>query len=162
METLRKSGVPLAESAQRYVFLLDEYFVAHPEADASDPAESLARMLYEYDPSTRIAIDRWHGKTEEPVAAPSTGPRPRQKITGAEWITMVHEDKMDYVSEAMQVLEKQRVPMEKTLYGYTDALDKLFTEKPELPASDSVVALASYLYDSEPKAREVLEALRLQ
>ncbi len=62
----------------------------------------------------------------------------------------------------MRVLEGQRVPMEKGIYAYTDALDKLFTEKPEWPAADGVVALASYLYNTEPRAKEVLEALRLE
>ena len=74
---------------------------------------------------------------------------------------MVHHDKLEYVAGAMTGLQNQHVPMKRSLYAYVDALDKLFTEAPELPASDSVAALASLLYRSEPQAKEVLDALRL-
>ena len=163
MESLRARGIPLKESTQGYVFLLEEYFLAHPEAPASDPTAVLATLVYERDMSARSAIDRWRAAPDKvPVSVPAEISKLPKKITGAEWITLIHTEKMEYVAGAMAALQNQRVPMKRSLYGYVDALDKLFTEKPELPASDSVVALASFLYESEPKARQVLEALRLE
>ena len=164
MEVLRVHGVPLKEPYQRYAFLLDEYFLAHPEASASDPAVSLAALIYERDPEARIPLDRWRLGPLEKTPIPSLDffDKHPPKITGAEWIVMVHSAKMAYVDEAMTVLRNQRVPIKKSLYAYVDALDKLFTDKPELPAFDSVASLASLLYESEPEAKQVLEALRLE
>ena len=176
MDRLRAAGVPLKESYQEYVFFLDERFLAHPELPASDPAEALAAFIYERDIDARIPIDRWKASSElgvrssEKVAGQPQTSNPllrtpnaqlRTKFTGAEWITMVHNEKMEYVGEAMAILQNQHVPMKRSHYGYVDALDVFFTEHPELPASDSVAALASLLYGSEPQAREVLDALRL-
>jgi hypothetical protein len=163
MDTLRAHGIPLKESYQGYVFLLEEHFLAHPDEDASKPAEVLAALVYERDGSSRIPIDQWRADPDKlPIPEPAgAGERP-PKITGAEWITLVHNEKMEYVAGAMEILRNQHVPMKRSLYGYVDALDKLFTEKPELSASDSVVALASFLYGTEPEARQVLEALRLE
>jgi len=163
MDKLRQHGIPLKEEAYGYVFLLDEYFTAQPETPADDAPKVLADLVYERDIDARIPIDRWRmypdGTLTEEAKAAKDQPK---DFTGAEWVTMVHEDKLDYVSGAMSVLKNQRVPMEKELYAYTDALDALFTEKPELSASDSVRALASLLYETEPEARKVLEALRLE
>ena len=163
MDELRRHGIPLKESAQGYTFLLDEYFLARPDAPAGDAAEAFAEFLYDHDADARLAIDRWRMNPEGTVTeeAKAFDRRPN-KLTGAEWITMVQQDKLDYVSGAIEVLKNQRVPMEKGAYAYADALDKLFTENPELPASDSVVALGSLLRNTEPEAREVLEALRLE
>ena len=83
-------------------------------------------------------------------------------MTGAEWVTLVQDDKLTYVAGAMNTLRSQRVPMKRSLHAYTGELDRMFTRKPELPAWDSVVALASFLYKTEPEARQVLEALRLK
>ncbi len=162
MDQLHRHGVPLKEEAQGYVFLLDEYFIAHPETPADDAVKVLTDLVYERDIDARIPIDRWHGDPEGTTTEESKIQDSRPKFTGAEWVTMTHEDKLDYVSEAMAVLKDQRVPMEKELYAYVDELDSLFTEKPELPAFDSVRAMASMLYDTETEARKVLEALRLE
>ena len=163
MDKLRQYGIPLQEEAQGYVFLLDEFFTAQPETPADDAPKVLADLVYERDIEARIPIDRWRmyregALTEEAKAAMG---RPKD-FTGAEWVTMVHDDKLDYVTGAIKLLKDQNVPMEKEVYAYTDALDALFTEKPELSASDSVRALASVLYETEPEARKVLEALRLE
>ncbi len=163
MDNLRLHGVPLKESYQKYVFLLDEYFLAHPDADASDPSTVLAGIVYERDASARIPIDSWRADPDSvppPEIVQADGPP--KKIIGGEWITMTFNEKRDYVEGAMTALQNQRVPMKKSLYGYVDALDKFFTQNPDLPASNSVVALASFLYRSESDARQVLEALRLQ
>ncbi len=169
MDYLRNQNVPVKESYQKYIFILDEYFLAHPEESASSPPDVLAVIIYERDPEARAAIDRWKRNLEFGVTGTEFVDKPSKTInsvqtafTGAEWITMVHEDKLKYVSEAMEMLARQRVPMRKSLYAYVDALDKLFTEKPELRADDSVIALASYLYQTEPEARNILEALRLE
>lgn len=163
MDVLHARGVPLKESYQGYVFLLDEYFSVHPEADASDPAETLAALVYERDKSSRLPIDRWRADPNKPPVPDldAMDGKP-QKITGAEWITLVQHDKLAYVAQAMNMLRDQRVPMKRSLHAYTSELDMMFTRKPELPAWDSVVALASYLYRTEPEARQVLEALRLK
>ncbi len=163
MDELRRHGIPLKEEAQHYVFLLDEYFTVDPAAPAGDAVRTLADLVYERDPDARLSIDRWRMNPESTLTeeARIQDAQPR-KLTGAEWVTMVHEDKMEYVSEAMKVLKGQRVPMENGAYAYTEQLDRLFTEKPELPAFDSVQAMASLLYDTEPEARKVLEALRLE
>lgn len=162
MDELRRHGVPLKEQPHGYAFLLEEYFLARPNAPAQDAVTAFAGFLYEHDRDARLPIDRWRMNPGATLTgeAKAADRRP-DKITGAEWITMTHEDKMEYVLEAVEVLKDQRVPMQKDAYAYTDALDNLFTSKPELPASDSVVALASLLYDTEPRAREILEALRL-
>jgi len=163
MDILHARGVPLKESYQGYVFLLDEYFSVHPEADASDPAETLAVLVYERDKSSRLPIDRWRADPNKaPVPKPDAMEGRLQKITGAEWITLVQDDKLAYVAGAMNTLRNQRVPMKRSLHAYTSELDRMFTRKPELPACDSVVALASFLYKTEPEARQVLEALRLK
>ena len=162
MDQLRRHGVPLKEEAQGYVFLLDEYFIAHPEAPADDAVKVLTDLVYDRDIETRIPIHRWRADPEGTVTEEAKVLESRPKFTGAEWVTLIHEDKLDYVSGAMDVLKNQRVPMEKDLYAYVDALDMLYTEKPEFPAFDSVRALASMLYDTEPEARKVLDALRLE
>ena len=159
MEVLRSHGVPLNEPAQKYVFLLDEYFIARPEEPAHDAPEVLARIVYENDSEARVPVDRWRINPKGTLAPPP--PDEAKKFSGAEWITMVHEDKMNYVLGAMAVLKNQQVPMQRSAQAYEYALDELFTRQPELLASDSVVALGSILYDTEPEAREILEALRL-
>ncbi len=163
MDEMRRHGVPLKEEAQGYVFLLEEYFIAHPQEPAQDAVAAFSGFLYERDPDARLAIDRWRMNPEGTVTEEAkVMDKKENKLTGAEWITMVHEDKLEYVAGAMAALKDQRVPMEKDTYAYADALDGLFTEKPELPASDSVAALASLLHETEPKAREILDALRLK
>ena len=163
MDELRRHGVPLKESAQKYVFLLDEYFMAHPEAPAHDANAVLAALVYRRDPGARLAINRWQIHPEGTLTEEAASfDRKTNKMTGADWITLTHRDKMAYVEEAMQLLKGQQVPMDKTLYGYVDALDKWFTRQPELPSADPSVALASYLYRHEPNARKVLDALRLE
>jgi hypothetical protein len=169
MDELRRHGVPLKEQAHGYTFLLEEYFLANPSAPAQDAVTAFAEFLYGRDPDTRLPIDRWRhlkssevgARSSENVLRPPTSEL-RAKLTGAQWITMTHEDKMEYVQGALAVLKDQRVPMQKDVFAYTDALDILFTSKPELPAADSVVALASLLYETEPQAREILEAIRLK
>ena len=163
MEVLRMHGVPLKEPAQSYVFRLDEYFIAHPEAPAEDPAAALAVVVYEADEDSRLPIDRWklhpdYLPEEEQNKLVDT----KDKLNGAQWIRMTHNQKMDYVLGAMEVLKGQNVPMQKSVYAYVYAADQLFTDKPELLASDSVVTLASILYEAEPDARDVLEAIRLR
>lgn len=163
MEMLRTHGVPLKEPAQQYVFLLDEYFIAFPEAPADDPAPALAVVVYERDPEARLPIDRWRLDPQwVPAAVEGTVPQPKERLTGAEWVLLTHNDKMSYVLGAMEVLKAQNVPLQKSPYAYEYEVDQLFTDKPEFSASDSVVTLASVLYESESEAREVLEALRLQ
>jgi hypothetical protein len=163
MNALRRHGIPLKEPAQRYVFLLDDHFLKDPTRPASDPVRTMAAFLYDYDPDTRLPIDRWRmnpeGTVTDEAKAFDLAPN---KLTGAEWITMTHEDKLEYVEQAMRVLQDQQVPMKKGVYAYVEAVDELFTAKPELPAYDPVVALASYLHEAETPAREVLEALRLR
>ncbi len=167
MEILRAHDVPLKEPAQKVAYRLDEYFIAHPEEPADDPAEILARILYELDPDSRLPIDRWRlSMSSESGARSLVPPTPNYELpaqlTGAEWVRWTHNDKMDYVLGAMEMLKSQNIPMQKSPYAYEFAMDRLFTDKPELSASDSVVTLASILYESEPEAREVLEALRLE
>ncbi len=162
MDKLRRHGVPLKEEAQGYGFLLDEYFIAHPETAADDAVKVLTDLVYERDIDARIPIDRWHGDPEGTVTEEAKVQEDRPKFTGAEWVTLIHEDKMDYVSGALKVLINQRVPMEKNLYAYVDAMDMFFTEKPEFPAYDSVKALATILYETEPEARKMIDVLRLE
>ena len=163
MDELRKHGIPLKESAQGYVFLLEEYFLAHPTLPAQDATQALADFVYERDEDSRLPIHRWRMNPEATVTEEAKAfEMAPNKLTGAEWITMTHDDKMQYIQEAMETLKNQHVPMQKDVYAYTDALDKLFTEEPELPAYDSVVALASLLRDTEPQAAAILEALRLE
>ena len=163
MDTLRRHGIPLQEEAQGYVFLLDEFFTVEPQTPADDAPKVLADLVYERDIEARIPIDRWRIDPEGAAVEKTKAFKRRSKeFTGAEWVTMVYGDKTDYVSGAIRMLKDQHVPMEKEVYAYTEALDVLFTEKPELPASDSVRALASLLYETEPEARKVLEALRLE
>lgn len=163
MQELRRHGIPLKEPAHKYVFLLDEHFLKNPTLPADDPAETLASLIDQYDEDARLPIHRWRMSPENTLTdeAKAWDEEPNQ-LTGAQWLTLVHNDKMAYIEQAMQVLESQHVPMEKTIYGYVDALDKLFTSHPELPAQDGAVALGSYLYQSEPRAKAVLEALRLE
>ena len=161
--TLRGHGVPLKDWPQRYVFLLDEYFIVHPEESAENGAEVLARLVYETDRETRIPIDRWRINPDATqIAEQAPEGDGRNRFTGAEWTVLTHEYKMQYVSGAMEMLKNQQVPMQKTAYAYEYEVDQLFTDKPELDATDSVVTLASVLYDTEPEAHEVLEALRLK
>jgi hypothetical protein len=157
MQTLRNHDIPLKDSAQQYVFRLDEYFIAHPDQPASDGAGILAQIIYENDPSARLSIDRWRYAKDQPPRVRIPAP-----FSGAVWLTLIHDRKMTYVAEAMNILKEQQVPMGRSAYAYEYALDELFTKEPELDASDSVVALASVLNDTEPEARNVLEALRLK
>ena len=95
----------------------------------------MAALVYKRDSEARSHIDRWRMGPEPGARSPegllqAPNARLRTKITGAEWITMTHHDKMEYVAGAMTVLKNQRVPMEKSLYGYVDALDGLFTATP--------------------------------
>ncbi len=167
MEVLRAHGVPLKEPAQKYAFRLDEYFIAHPEASADDPAKALATVIYEKDMESRIPIDRWRLSigsvlpTTPESQLPTSNLQLRNPFTGAEWIRLTQNEKMDYVLNAMAVLKNQNVPMKKSAYAYVFSVDRFFTDKPELPASDSVLTLASILYNTEPEAHEVLEAIRL-
>jgi hypothetical protein len=163
MDELRRHAIPLKESEQKYVFLFEERFLKYPKLPAHDAVTALAELVYERDQEARLPIDRWRISpdltvTEEAKAADAHP----NKLTGTEWITLVHEDKLDYTAQAMEVLKEQRVPMEKGLYAYTEALDERFTEDPELPAWDGAAALASVLYETEPKAKAQLDALRLR
>ncbi len=164
MEVLRRYEIPLEYPVYHYVFLMDEYFLKHPDASADDGPEILAKLVYQEDVKARGAIDRWR---LNPTAPPSPHVEARLadhkgKIMGTDWVTMVHENKMKYTREAMAVLEKQGVPMQKTAIAYNYAIDELFTSKPEYPAYDSVTTLATILYETEPEARRILEALRLE
>lgn len=163
MDEMRRHGVPLREQPHAYVFHLEEYFLARPQLPAEDAPAAFAEFLYQHDRDTRSAIDHWRMNpegtlTEEAKVEDLEG----QKLTGAQWVTLTQNDKLEYVKDAMKILKGQRVPMEKDVYAYADALDRLFTEKPALPASDSVAALASLLHESEPGAAEILDALRLK
>ena len=167
MDILRAHNIPLKEPAHKYAFRLDEYYIAHPEAPADDPAEALAVVIYELDQDARLPIDRWRlsssgpgVRSSEAVPTPSFGLP--TALSGAEWVRFTHNEKMDYILDAVQVLKAQNVPLQKTVYAYVYAADQLFTNKPELSASDSVVTLASILFDTEPEAREVLEAIRFK
>ena len=163
MNELHRHGIPLKEEAQGYVFLLDEYFLANPSLQADDAVKILADFIYDRDPEARLPIDRWRMNPEGTLTEEAKADEEKPgRLMGAQWVTMTQDDKLDYVAQAMKVLENQRVPMEKTQYAYVDALDLLFTDKPDLPAWDGATALASYLYENEPKARAVLEALRLE
>ena len=163
MEVLRAHGVPVKEPAQSYVFLLDEYFIAQSEAPADDPASALAVVIYERDADARLPIDRWRRDPQwVPASVEGASPAAKGAFSGADWILLTHNDKMTYVLGAMEVLKTQNVPLQKSPYAYEYEVDQLFTDKPELSASDSVVTLASVLYDTEPEAREVLEAVRLK
>ena len=163
MEELRKHSIPFEEEVHAYVFYLDEYFTANPSVPADDAFKVLSDLVYERDEDARLAIDHWRINPEGTLTEEAKAlERQKKKLSGMQWVTLVHQDKLDYVAEAMKVLRSQNVPLEKELYGYVSALDDLFTDKPELSASDSVKALASYLYENEPEARKVLEALRLE
>ncbi len=164
MEVLRRYEIPLEYPVYHYAFLMDEYFLKHPDVSADDGPEILAKLVYQEDPEARGAIDRWR---QDPTAPPAPHVEARLadhkgRITGADWVTMVHDRKMKYTLEAMAVLEKQRVPMQKSAIAYNYAIDEFFTSKPELPAHDSVATLATILYNTEPEARRILEALRLE
>lgn len=164
MDVLRKYEIPMMYPAYHYTFLMDEYFLKNPDASADNGAEVLAGLIYQENMAAREAIDRWR---QNPSAPPSPIVAAKLvelegKMRGSDWVRMVHHDKMKYVSEAMEVLKKQGVPMQKSNYAYVYAVDDLFTDKPELPANDSVVALATILYETEPEARRILEALRLE
>ena len=163
MEVLRTHGIPLKEPAHSYAFLLDEYFIAHSDSSADDAPAVLAVVIYERDSEARLPIDRWRRDPSWlPPAEKKAASEPEERLTGAEWVLLTHADKLSYVLGAMEILKAQNVPMQKSPYAYEYAVDQLFTDKPELSASDSVVTLASILYDSEPEAREVLEAIRLK
>ncbi len=164
MDVLRKYEIPLLHPAYHYAFLMDEYFLMHPDVSADDGAEILATIVYQEDVKAREAIDRWRQNPSAAVVPHIAAQRKEHqgKILGADWVRMIHDDKMKYVAEAMEALKKQGVPMKKTNYAYVYAVDELFTDKPELPAYDSVVALATILYETEPEARRILEALRLE
>lgn len=163
MEELRRHGVPLKETAYRYVFLLDEFYMAHPDQPAVDAPSCLAELIYRRDEEARLPINRWRINPEYTLTEEASSfDRRANKMTGADWVVLIHTDKMAYTREAMEVLARQQVPMEKSLYGYVDALDKFFTDHPESPAADGAVALGSYLYQHEPDARKVLDALRLE
>lgn len=163
MEVLRAHGVPLKGSAQKYTFRLDEYFIANPDEPADNPAEVLAAVIYEVDSEARVFIDRWRLDPQGFLTPDERVPKEKKtKLIGDEWIRLTHKNKVSYVLDAMEVLKNQNVPMVKSPDTYAYEVDELFTEKPELSAADSVVTLASILYDTEPEAREVLEAIRFQ
>ena len=83
----------------------------------------------------------------------------QQHVTGQDWLLMSQPDKVTYISSAIDVLQRRGIMLGKSPDDYIGAIDHL-SDDPKMLSVDATNILASYVYDTEPLARQAIDMLR--
>ena len=67
--------------------------------------------------------------------------------------------RMENVAMAMDALKNDGVPFTKSATEYTNQVNNLFTQKPQMPAMAVSAILPSIVYANEPGSRKTLDDL---